>query len=501
MYRAIDDSLKRISQLEALLMDRGKALDEGEKVSQVSPSMLPTDAASFVSHFHSTPPDLIQYSITHRISTLSFIARVAEASQTGGRKKEEMARLDSLTAPQSSLWMTVNPTEPALVLTDAKWRMAARLRLGMPGPSVDALCTGCKGRDVFNNDTWHALTCSRLSTNAVITRHNNVVNVFAAVCPLIHCPVRVEPAGLDRTDKKRPDMCIHTPSGSLLVDVTIIHPTAKSYSRRVAKHGVAAVGDKADKSKINKYADMTADLDYEFHSVVLYTYGGFHSSALKLINRLADSVDETTCLMSRARFKQSLMEKVAIAVQRGTADIMTQHTYRVKEAIQGKSLHRHLAQRNQTQWRPIQRVQPVIETITVAEQEEEEEVPITPSSELLLSDLPNTEATTQPVSPQQHVVETDRSMSDESSILSDISQYIGQSTYIETHKDERPKGTTHNTQEEDGIPTQIVSTMYTGMDMNNGDRSDHVRMNDDDIGTASLCVTDAVTNPEMRDAG
>ena len=46
-----------------------------------------------------------------------------------------------------------------------------------------------------------------------------------------------------------------------------------------------------------------------------------------------------------------------------------------------------------------------------------------------------------------------------------------------------------------------MSTMYTGMDMNTGDRSDHVRMNDDDIGTASLCVTDAVTNPEMRDAG
>src|ERR1700722_3434469 len=98
---------------------------------------------------------------------------------------------------------------------------------------------------------------------------------------------------------------------------------------------VAAVGDKADTSKVNKYANMIADLDCEFHSVVSYTYGGFHSSALKLIKRLADAVDETTCLMSRARFKQSLMEKVAIAVQRGTADIMTQHTYRVKEAIQG----------------------------------------------------------------------------------------------------------------------------------------------------------------------
>ena len=100
----------------------------------------------------------------------------------------------------------------------------------------------------------------------------------------------------------------------------------------------------------------------------------------------------------------------------------------------------------------------MIETVTV--EEEEEEAPIAPESDVLLSGLPNTEATTQPVSPQQHVVETDRSMSDESSILSDISQYIGQNTYIETHKDERPKEIRDNTQGDDGVSTQLVSTMY-----------------------------------------
>jgi hypothetical protein len=43
--------------------------------------------------------------------------------------------------------------------------------------------------------------------------------------------------------------------------------------------------------------------------------------------------------------------------------------------------------------------------------------------------------------------------------------------------------------------------MHTGMDMNTGDRSDDGRMTGGDIGTASLCVTDAVINPEMRGAG
>ena len=53
-------------------------------------------------------------------------------------------------------------------------------------------------------------------------------------------------------------------------------------------------------------------------------------------------------------------------------------------------------------------------------------------------------------------------MSDVSSILSDISKYIGQDTDIETHKDERTKETRDNTQPDDRTSTQIVSTMYTG---------------------------------------
>jgi hypothetical protein len=314
------------------------------------------------------------------------------------------------------------------------------------------------------------------------------------VCPLIHCPVVVEPTGLNKTDKKRPDMCIHTPSGTLLVDVTIIHPTAKSYRRRVAKHGVEALGDKTDASKIKKYADMTAELDSEFHSVVLYTYGGFHSSAFKLINKLSDAVDEATCLMSRARFKQTLMERVAIAVQRGTADIMTQHTYRVKEVIQGRSLHRHLAQKKQVQWTPIRRVQSIANTISDAvmnnntvtepmtpvigtatlEEEEEHEATITAQSELLLNDSTNraNTDTTQQTLVQQQAVDTDVNMSDVFTLLCDINKDTGQDRYMESDKDEESRD---NTQGDDRRSTHCVFTtsdMNTGMGMNNEERSE-----------------------------
>jgi hypothetical protein len=83
----------------------------------------------------------------------------------------------------------------------------------------------------------------------------------------------------------------------------------------------------------------------EFSSIVLYTYGGFHRSALAFIQKLVRSVDTAACLISQAEFKASLMQHIAIAVQRGNADIMIQHHQQQRERLAGRSLHRHFATR------------------------------------------------------------------------------------------------------------------------------------------------------------
>ena len=214
------------------------------------------------------------------------------------------------------------------------------------------------------------------------------------------------------------------------------------------------------------------------------------------------------------------MERVAIAVQRGTADIMTQHTYRVKEVIQGRSLHRHLAQKKQVQWTPIRRVEsidtisdaimnnntvtepvtPVIGTATL-EEEEEHEATITPQSELLLNDSTNTDTTQQTLlQQQQQAVDTDVNMSDVFTLLCDINKDTGQDRYMESDKDEESRD---NTQRDDGRSTHCVFTtsdMNTGMGVNNEERNENMIMIDCDALRASHCVNDTVIT-QMRDAG
>ena len=345
MAVAIDDSLERVTAMEAGLIARsGLAV-----MPEVSPSVLPSDAAAFVAHFRTIPPCPIQSATTHRVNTLCSIARVEEARRLGQGSVEAVARLLSLRQTGSSLWLQTIPTEAALRLTDEKWVWAARLRLGMPVPSVDDKCSGCNQHDAYVNNSWHSVCCVSRSGRTITDRHNQVLAVIARFCRLMLHNVRTEPADLCHDNDKRPDMQIDLPEKTILVDVTITHPTAKLWRKVAVTRSVESVGDARDKEKNNKYSEMAAALDVEFCSVVLYTHGGFHKSALRLVSDLVAAFDPATCLISRDEYRTALLQQIAIAVQRGTADIMIRDAMRIRGSVCGRLGRRHLAARRRAE--------------------------------------------------------------------------------------------------------------------------------------------------------
>ena len=338
---AIQDSLSRVAVLESTLAAQG----DPTEVSQLAPSVLPRDADTFVAHFRAKPPCLVQASVMHRITTLMFIAMLTRAGRAGATCAsgvEEVARLNSLRAAESSLWLHTLPTDPGLRLTDVKWQWAARLRLGMPVPQSDVECAGCRGSGALAADSWHALACVPLSGDAITARHNAVLQVLARFCNLLLVPARIEPAQLSADTGKRPDIQIDLPDLTLLSDVTITHPSTKSWRLRAARRGIEAVGDRREATKSATYAAMAAEADMQFIPFVLYSYGGFHSSALKVINLLADALDPACCLLSRSEWKEQLMRHIAIAVQRGNANIMIQASQRSRHRLSHRPRHAHL---------------------------------------------------------------------------------------------------------------------------------------------------------------
>ena len=338
MYAAIDHCLSQVAAMDASLCQRG----ESTAVSEVCPSILPADAASFASHFRIKPPCLVQSSIIHRITTLVFIARVTEAAREGATGVEVVARMYALRAAESWLWLQTLPVERSLALSDIKWQWAARLRLGMPNATVDADCLGCKKADAYLGNSWHSLTCVPLSGTTMTERHNKVVYLLAQFCRLMLVSARTEPAELCHDSNKRPDIQVDLPDQTLLSDVTITHPSTKAWRKTTAHHKrtVDPVGDRREADKNESYVDMARNNDMEFIPFVLYTYGGFHSSALAVVSKMVAALEPARCLLSASQWKHQLMASIAIAVQRGNAEIMIHASQRLRETADGRIVRR-----------------------------------------------------------------------------------------------------------------------------------------------------------------
>lgn len=95
----------------------------------------------------------------------------------------------------------------------------------------------------------------------------------------------------DRDSRRR-----YLPDRTIVSDLTVSHPSTKTWRNKVVKSGVHVVGDARAAEKTSKYQAMAAQHDKEFHAIVLYTYGGLHhsSSTSRPPRLLSDSLYQPT---------------------------------------------------------------------------------------------------------------------------------------------------------------------------------------------------------------
>ena len=81
--------------------------------------------------------------------------------------------------------------------------------------------------------------------------------------------------------------------------------------------------------------------DVHFLPFVLYTYGGCHQSVASFIRLLGTAHDHGLALVSYADWKSDLQDRIAVSVQRHTADIMIQDARRARSAEVTRRCRRH----------------------------------------------------------------------------------------------------------------------------------------------------------------
>jgi hypothetical protein len=223
----------------------------------------------------------------------------------------DKARILATRAPHSSDWLVALPISSCgLRLDNEAIRVAVGLRLGLQ------LCEAhqCPCGATVDARGLHGLSCKRSSGRGA--RHQQLNDLVYRALRRADIPAVKEPAGLVRSDGKRPDGLTLVPwqgGRSLTWDGTIVDTFAASYLDATSSAAGGACEAAAIKKRA-KYATITAS--HIFTPVAVETLGPLSQETVAFLadlgNRLSASSDDP-------REPGFLFQRVSVLIQRYNA--------------------------------------------------------------------------------------------------------------------------------------------------------------------------------------
>ena len=113
---------------------------------------------------------------------------------------------------------------------------------------------------------------------------------------------------------------------------SIRHPACKTNIMHGSARQQLAAAHKGEAEKKAKYASMAKTQQAEFLPFAVETYGGLGKAARKLRKRIASSAEEGPQMLSEKEVMRELRGSVAIAVQKGNANIILAEYHRAMSA-------------------------------------------------------------------------------------------------------------------------------------------------------------------------
>jgi hypothetical protein len=193
----------------------------------------------------------------------------------------DFARIISVSEKSTGLWLTTLPFHPSLSINNSHFSVASRIRLGLP--PTDGIDT-CSCSAPLLTNPLHFLEC-QASRPLATARHDRLLHTLVRIARSVGIAVVVEPR-LSVDDKSRTDGNFYLSSCSSQIDVSVVHPSAKSYRRAASKPLGAALG--REKLKNNLYLERAQANGSKFYPVVFESYGAIGPRAREFIRLLND---------------------------------------------------------------------------------------------------------------------------------------------------------------------------------------------------------------------
>ena len=226
-----------------------------------------------------------------------------------------LARVLSASGPGAAAWLKVFPSEE-YIMPDTFFTLAVRLRLGIP--LHNALPRFCTCREDMHARPAHLLSCRYTRHAATSYTHDVIKFAIARICRLLHINAASEPKYCKGS---RPDIDIFFDiTDHILLDVSMINPSAKSYTH--ISHTALGAAAARERFKINYHKALAREEKAKIVPFVLESFGAFGESARKFISRLAAEAADNTKLYTRSEVHSMLVNTCSFLLQLGNARVI-----------------------------------------------------------------------------------------------------------------------------------------------------------------------------------
>ena len=262
------------------------------------------------------PPNFTQQSLSKEIDTHQHNILVNEAS---GRDK---ARLLSLSLPHAGDWLDAAPSSSLNLNFDSRsFGMAMAYRLGLKVfESGDCRADHCSRQMDEQGD--HALHCQD-DHGMKGGRHDRIRDLVYKEAQRASLSPTMEMPGLVPGSQSRP-ADVYIPSWmdgkKTAFDISVVSPTQDAIVDRAADSPAAAI-DMRKASKCRLHFDQCRAQGIAFYPVVVETFGGWDSEALKLLKDLARQGARRWGKTNSEEIKY-FFQRLSVSLQRGNSALL-----------------------------------------------------------------------------------------------------------------------------------------------------------------------------------
>jgi len=218
---------------------------------------------------------------TQAALTTALVARNIERIMTG---PDLCLRARILSASGPASWI-LNSAE---IRCPETWRLAMKLRLGLPSRLLPTTCA-CGASVPAENHIDHVFSCSKIVGITPVARHNILQATIRKVLHAHGIPTVEVTGAYHRDSGKRPDFLVITATRTISVDLTITHPLTSSMLSHAAKHkGYSASVREAEKTR--KHGPAAAEQGHVFSPWVFETLGLLGGELTKSLRLLSQQV-------------------------------------------------------------------------------------------------------------------------------------------------------------------------------------------------------------------